>query len=208
MVTRAPLSAAVMFRTALELVDAEGLEAVTMRRLANELGVAPMSLYSHVPNKDDLMLGVLNLATSEMALPDPATPPWDALRAICREFRRVSLRHPNLVPLITLRPPTGPEALRTLEASLDAVRRGGIDAARAASVYRRMASFVIGFVSLEVGGFFRPLEDGLRGPADASAFEATPRVQEAAPYLAAWDSDKEFEAGMDALIERFTGEAV
>jgi AcrR family transcriptional regulator len=196
------LNAETILAAALRLVDAEGLDALTMRRLADDLGVAPMSIYGYVPNKDDLIVGMLNLATAEIALPGPDLPPWDALRAITREFRRVALRHPNLVPLITARPPTGPAGLQTLEAALDALRRAGIAPDRVASAYRLSSSFAIGFVSLEVGGFFRPLD-----AADAEAVTrqialgSMPRVQEAAPYLAAWDSEAEFEAGMDVIID-------
>ena len=200
MATRLSLSADIIFEAALRLVDQEGIEALTMRRLAGELGVATMSLYSHVPNKDQLLLGVVNLATSEIGLPEPGTPPLEALRVITREFRRVALLHPNLVPLIARRPPTGSQGLYTLEAALDALRRAGFDPVQAAHAYRVSASFAIGFVTLECGGFFKPV-DFLAGedvaPVDLAAL---PRIMESAPYLAEWDADAEFEAGMDLVI--------
>ena len=162
--TRLVLTPEVIFDAALRMVDAKGVEALTMRRLAAELGVAPMSIYSHVANKDELLIGLVNLATAEMALPDPQTPPWEALRALTREFRRVTKLHPNLVPLIMTRPPTGLNGLRTLESALDALRRAGIPAARVATAYRLSASFAIGFVSLEAGGFFRRNRPGAYRP--------------------------------------------
>ena len=203
--TRIPLSAEGIYRAALRLVDAEGLEALTMRRLATELGVATMSLYGHVPTKDDLLLGVVNLVTREIALPDPEAPPWEALRSVTREFRRVALVHPNLVPLIMRQPPTGSEGLLTLEAALDAVRRAGLDLAMTARAYRLTASFAIGFVSLECGGYFKPVDVAageLIAPIDVSA---VPRVAEVGPYLANWDADEEFERGMDVLIGVVSG---
>jgi AcrR family transcriptional regulator len=202
--TRLLLTAEVIFRAALALIDADGLEALTMRRLATDLGVAPMSIYSHVPNKDDLLIGTVNLATAEMQLPDADTPPWEALRAVTREFRRVALRHPNLVPLIMTRPPTGVEGLRTLEVALDALHRAGVEPGRIAQAYRLSASFGIGFVSLEVGGFFRPVGGGPKP--DGLLPPDMVRVREAAPYLAEWDSDAEFEAGMDVIIGFLSGE--
>jgi TetR/AcrR family transcriptional regulator, tetracycline repressor protein len=198
--TRLSLSAEIIFEAALRLVDKDGIDALTMRRLAGDLRVATMSLYSHVPNKDQLLLGVVNLATSEMTLPPPGTPPWEALRAITREFRRVALRHPNLVPLVARRPPTGSQGLYTLEAALDALRRGGLDPGQAAHAYRVSAAYAIGFVTLECGGFFRPV-DFVAGeevaPVDLSAL---PRIIESAPYLADWDADAEFERGMDLMM--------
>jgi len=194
------LNAQEIFRAALRLVDAEGLDALTMRGLAAELGVAAMTLYGHVNTKDDLLLGVLNLVNEQIALPHPSSPPWQAYREVSREFRRVALLHPNLVPLIMRRPPTGAQGLLTLEAALDALRRAGVPPSKAAHAYRLMASFAIGFVSLECGGFFLPvdIDAGERvAPIDVTAI---PRIVEMAPYLTAWDADEEFENGMDVLI--------
>ncbi len=203
--TRFVLSADGIFRAALRLVDAEGLDALTMRRLAAELGVATMSLYGHVPTKEDVLLGVVNLVTGEIELPDPETPPWEALRIVTREFRRVALGHPNLVPLIVRQPPTGSQGLLTLEAALDALRRAGLDPSMTAKAYRLTASFAIGFVSLECGGFFKPVDVAAGekfAPIDVSA---VPRVAEAGPYLASWEADAEFENGMDVLIGVISG---
>jgi AcrR family transcriptional regulator len=203
--TRFVLSADGILRAALRLVDAEGLDALTMRRLAAELGVATMSLYGHVPTKEDVLLGVVNLVTGEIELPDPETPPWEALRIVTREFRRVALGHPNLVPLIVRQPPTGSQGLLTLEAALDALRRAGLDPSMTAKAYRLTASFAIGFVSLECGGFFKPVDVAAGekfAPIDVSA---VPRVAEAGPYLASWEADAEFENGMDVLIGVISG---
>jgi AcrR family transcriptional regulator len=197
---RSTLTAGEIYRAALQLVDAEGLESLTMRKLAAELGVAAMTLYGHVSTKDDLLLGVLNLVNEEIALPDSSVPPWQAYRDVSREFRRVALLHPNLVPVIMRRPPTGAQGLLTLEAALDALRRAGVPPSLAAGAYRLMASFAIGFVSLECGGFFHPVDvdAGERvAPIDISAI---PRIVEMAPHLTEWDADAEFERGMDMLI--------
>ena len=203
--TKVSLSAEVIFEAALHLVDQEGIDALTMRRLAAALGVATMSLYSHVPNKDQLLLGVVNLATSEIVLPEPGTPPWETLRLITRDFRRVALLHPNLVPLIVRQPPTGSQGLYVLEAALDALRRAGMDAALAARAYRVSASFAIGFVSLECGGFFEPLDFDAGEEVAPVDLAALPQIVESAPYLAEWDADAEFEAGLDLIIGALRG---
>lgn len=195
------LSADLIFTAALRVVDEEGLEALTMRHLAEAIGVATMSLYSHVATKEDLLLGVVNLATSQIGLPTADTPGWEALKSVTREFRTVSLRHPNLVPLIVQQPPTGAEGLRTLESALDALRRAGMAPERTAPAYRLMASFAIGFVSLECGGFFRPVDISAGEVVAPIEWSALPRIAEVGPYLAKWDSDEEFEKGMDAIIE-------
>lgn len=202
--SRVVLSADLIFAAALRLVDAEGLDALTMRHLAEQIGVATMSLYSHVATKEDLLLGVVNLVTGEIALPAPDLPPWEALRCVTREFRHAALRHPNLVPLIMRQPPTGAEGLRTLEVALDALRRAGMEPARTAPAYRLMASFAIGFVSLECGGFFRPVDIAAGGKVAPIELSALPRIAEMAPYLADLDAGEEFERGMDAVISVLT----
>ncbi|MDQ4070687.1 MAG: TetR/AcrR family transcriptional regulator C-terminal domain-containing protein [Actinomycetota bacterium] len=200
MTARLSLTAETIYEAALRLVDEEGIEALTMRRLAGELGVATMSLYGHVPNKDHLLLGVVNVATREIALPDAGMPPWEALKSVTREFRRVALLHPNLVPLIVRQPPTGAEGLHTLEAALDALVRAGMQPVQAARSYRLMASYAIGFVSLECGGFFRPVDFFAGEEVAPVDLDTVPRTVETAPYLAEWDADAEFEAGMDLII--------
>lgn len=200
--TRPGLTQDVIYEAALQIVDSDGLDLLTMRRLATDLGVATMSLYGHVPTKEHLLLGVVDIATAEIALPGADVPPWDALRAITREFRRVALRHPNLVPLITLRPPTGPQGLRTLEAAFDALARAGVDPAGRARAYRLMASFAIGFVSLEVGGFFRPPGGGIGGSDPGhGAPELLPRTRETLSHLTNWDCEAEFESGMELIVD-------
>ncbi len=199
------LNAEEIFRAALRLVDAEGLDALTMRRLAAELGVAPMSLYGHVPTKEHLLLGMVNMVTGEFRLPDPTTAPWVAFKWVIREFRRVALLHPNLVPLTVRQPPTGAEGLLTLDASLDALRRAGLSPAATAKAYRFSAAWAIGFVSLECGGFFKPIDIAASkevAPIDLSQLS---RVAEVGLNLAAWDADEEFELGMDIMVGIIAG---
>lgn len=205
MLTKTALSAETIFKAALRLVDKEGLGALTMRRLAGELRVATMSLYGHVPNKDDLLLGIVDLATREMELPEPGTPPWEAWKAITREFRRVALEHPNLVSLIVQRPPTGSEGLRTLDAALDALRHAGLDPEQTARAYRLTASFAIGFVTLECGGYFKPIDVSAGDRVAPIDLSALPRVAELAPDLMTWDPDEEFEASLDTFIDVLSG---
>jgi len=199
------LHAEAIFRAALSLVDTEGLDALTMRRLASDMGVAPMSLYGHVPTKEHLLLGVVNLVTSEFQRPGPTMAPWDAFRMVIREFRRVALLHPNLVPLTMRQPPTGSEGLLTVEASLDALRRGGLSPAATARAYRLSAAWAIGFVSLECGGFFRPVDVAAGNHVAPIDLRLLPRVAEVGLDLAAWDADAEFELGLDIMTAVIAG---
>lgn len=100
-----------LFETALAIVDAEGLEALTMRRLASEVGVEAASLYHHVPNKDALLDGVLVRMRAEIRIPDPIPEDWkDLMEAIFTEYGRVLAAHPNLVSLAGRRVETDPDS--------------------------------------------------------------------------------------------------
>lgn len=100
-----------LFEKALRIVDAEGLEALTMRRLASEVGVEAASLYHHVPNKDALLDGVLIRMRTEIRIPDPIPQDWkDLMQAIFAEYGRVLSAHPNLVSLAGRRVETDPDS--------------------------------------------------------------------------------------------------
>lgn len=100
-----------LFEAALRIVDAEGLDALTMRRLASDVGVEAASLYHHVPNKDALIDGVLVLTRSEMRIPDPIPADWrELLVAIFAEYGRVLSAHPNLVGYAGRRVETDPDS--------------------------------------------------------------------------------------------------
>lgn len=94
----APLTKDELFSTALKIVDSEGLEALSMRRLANEVGVEAASLYHHVPNKDALVDGMLVKIRSEMNIAEPYPEDWiDLFELIFLEYYRTLVAHPNLV---------------------------------------------------------------------------------------------------------------
>lgn len=101
-----PLTAELLAERALAIIDAEGLEALTMRRLAADVGVKAPSLYNHVANKDELVDGALRVMRAEFRLPSPAPEHWKPLLvAIFTEYRRVLAAHPHMIPLAGRRLP-------------------------------------------------------------------------------------------------------
>lgn len=106
-----PLTKDELFERALVIVDSDGLEALTMRRLAAAVGVEAASLYHHIPNKDALLEGVLVRMRAEMQLPEPFPEDWkDLMEAIFAEYGRVLAAHPNLVSLAGKRVETDPDS--------------------------------------------------------------------------------------------------
>jgi AcrR family transcriptional regulator len=149
---RQPLSRAAIVAAAMELADAEGLEAVSIRRVAARLNARPMTLYSHIGSKDDLLDHMLEAVAGEGS-PDPAALPADwraALRMIADDTRRSVLRHPWTVSLIGRRIPFGPNALKHLEASLAAVSGLDVDRETKIEILTAVDTFTLGHVIREI----------------------------------------------------------
>ncbi|WP_084126858.1 TetR/AcrR family transcriptional regulator [Demequina sp. NBRC 110054] len=130
---------------AMRIADDGGVEALTIRALANELGTKPMTLYTHVDGKDAVLDLMVERVFSEIDDP-PADLDWrDAIRVRCRSAREVLVRHPWSVPLLESRRSPGPELLRHHEAMLATLERGGLALPLMAHGYAILDSFVYGF---------------------------------------------------------------
>src|SRR5262245_41908051 len=112
---KAGLSRERILKAAVDLVDRDGLSALSMRRVAEELDAAPMSLYRHVTNKADLLDGVYEAILSGMPLPGRQGDWKSDARALAGAFRAALLAHPNAVILFATRPAVTPAALSYLE---------------------------------------------------------------------------------------------
>ncbi|MDQ3979029.1 MAG: TetR/AcrR family transcriptional regulator C-terminal domain-containing protein [Actinomycetota bacterium] len=197
---------------ALRLVDREGLAALNMRALAQELGVGTMSVYHYVPNKDAVLEGLVEAVLSEIEIPPPESGTWAERAAqMARSLRMVALRHPACVPLLLTRPFSTERALRPCEAAFGALREGGLDTEQALIAFRTTVAYVLGFVMLESAGFF-----GMLGPdrdPDELLELGMPCLAEIAPHLKGRDREADFNAGLrvvelgtvSALLEGLEG---
>ena len=110
----AALSRELVLRAALEIIDRDGVEGLTMRHLGHALRRDPMALYRYAANKNALLDGVVELVMSQARL-DPSDPDWAGeLRTFARAFRDIAIEHPHVVPLLVTRPLATPLALRPL----------------------------------------------------------------------------------------------
>ena len=208
---RGRLSRRLVLEAALALVDREGADTLTMRRLAKELDVAAMSLYNHVRGREDLLDGLSEVMVEQIgAMPRGDEAPPDALRRFARGIRAVATAHPAAFQLVGMRPLRTHAALASVEAALGALRQWGLAEAKATHAYRALISFARGFALAEIAGF--TLESRARrrlADADAATLPATefPTVVELAPWLRRRAGDAAFEYGLDALLAGIAGSA-
>jgi AcrR family transcriptional regulator len=146
---------------ALALADAEGLDALSMRRLGQALGVEAMSLYNHVANKDAILDGMLERVLGEIALPEPGGD-WEAeLRRCALSAHDALRRHPWACRLV-MAPASGPAALtarmRYIDALLGTLREAGFSPEQAYHGYHALDGHTVGFTMWELGHDVRPDE--------------------------------------------------
>jgi TetR/AcrR family transcriptional regulator, tetracycline repressor protein len=141
----------------------DGVQALSMRRLARRLGVAPNALYSHVADRDDLVDAMLDDTLNEVRAPDPRRGDWrTGLETIMRRTYAVLLAHPDLVPLyVARRGARGPRAVALGEAMLEMLARGGIEGDSAREAMRTLIVHTIGFAAFATGAPLQPAESTL-----------------------------------------------
>ncbi|WP_439427968.1 TetR/AcrR family transcriptional regulator [Micromonospora sp. LA-10] len=143
-VRRAPLSRDRILRAAVALADESGIESLSMRNLAQDLGVVPMALYKHVANKDELVDGMIDVVVAEIDPPEAGD--WKhAIRRRIVSARQVLLRHPWAPLAIESRSMATPAVLAYLDSTVGALRAGGFSTDLAHHVMHAMGSRVLGF---------------------------------------------------------------
>ena len=192
---------------AVELADHEGIDALSMRKLAQALGVEAMSLYHHVANKDDLLDGMVDLVFSEVEMPTAGSP-WQAeIRRRCTSLREVLLRHPWAVGRLDSRRSPGMANLLHHDAVLGCLRAGGFTVRGSGQAFAMIDSYVYGFVVQELSLPMEPGED----TADLAVEILASAPTDALPHLAEMVKDyvglpgyafaNEFEPGLDLLLD-------
>ena len=193
---------------ALRIMDVEGLEGVTMRRVARELGVEAMSLYNHVDDKEALFDGICERVMSGFQIP-PGNTDWvEEARQLARSFRAALRAHPNVITLISgqKHPLMSVDALRPMDCALECLSRSGLPDHEVAQVYRTFGGYIFGYVLMEVGqtisgpagydGAMPQVDDLAAGPAG----EQLPAFVRLLPELAQCDPDADFEFGLGLLL--------
>ncbi|MFF0628120.1 TetR/AcrR family transcriptional regulator C-terminal domain-containing protein [Streptomyces sp. NPDC004296] len=189
---------------AVAMIDRDGADAFSLRKLAVELDVENMSLYSHVPNKDALLDGVAETLLAEVDFPQNDTDSWqERIRAHAAAFRAEAQRHPKAFPLVLTRPTRSPAALQALHSTLATLTDLDLAPEERVHVLRSYTAFMIGSIMRELGHaiYLGSLDDQqIQQQRDDIAATGDPVLIATAPYLAAGNHDAEFHYGLELLI--------
>lgn len=172
---RTPLTRGEILTAALRILDEEGADALSMRRLAREVGVEAMSLYHHFPNKDAILAGVIDLALEGEAPAGPLPERWqDVVTAAVVGFRRVLVRHPNALPIMIAHPPTAPGASAMyIQGPLRFLTARGFSDGDAADLFQAVFAMSFGHAMLATSYGTLEMEDTPRVEFTEDAFART-----------------------------------
>src|SRR6476660_3435838 len=203
------LTRSIILQAALAIVDRDGVDGLSMRRLSDALGRDPVMLYRHVANKAAVLDGVAEIVLAQLSV-NTADPDWAGqLRTVARAFRRLALAHPNVVPLLVTRPlatPLGqrpPGMLRPLEDVLALLTAAGFSGADALHIYRVLFGYLHGHILNELQEVIeRPEEtdDVLRLGLHRLPVSQFPHVRALASDLANYHGAAELDRGLDILL--------
>ena len=206
---RVPLTRQRVLAAALRLVDDEGLDALTRRRLGQELGRDAMTLYRHAPDKAALLDGIVELVLDELDIPDGGQDWQTQLARTAHDFRRLALAHPHVLGLIVTRPLATPlglrplGTLRPLERLLAVLTDAGFAPALALKVYRLYIGFLHGHLLTELQELVADPEetiDLLRLGLHRLPPREFPLLRSLATELATYDGAAELDQGLAVLF--------
>ncbi|WP_216906602.1 TetR/AcrR family transcriptional regulator [Nocardia noduli] len=208
---REPLSRQRIIDAAMTIVDTEGLDALSMRRLGDELGTTASALYAHVADKDNLIELMFDHVLSEVPIPEVDPDDWQKpLEQYCRDALRVMLNHRDLARVTLGRAPFGPNGLPAMENLLALTRAGGLPDRVAAYAVDLLGSY-IGATAIICDKYRQPeagddepdrqdLSSQMRGYLEQLPPERFPILVALAHPLTDADGDARFELGLDIIL--------
>ncbi|GGS85763.1 TetR family transcriptional regulator [Planobispora rosea] len=198
-----PLSRPRIVAAAIDLIEREGADAVSMRRIAADLGVGVMSLYNHVPNKAALLDAVAETVLSGIEFTDDPDAGWtDRVRMQARAFRQIAHHYPRCTMVVVSRQLQSPAGLLPVERALATLRSAGFDGEEAVRILRMFIAYIVGSLLREVGvtPTFAPVHSS---PVDLRKVDPAlfPEIDALSAELGSCDHEAEFEFGMELLVQ-------
>jgi AcrR family transcriptional regulator len=204
---RAPLTKARVLAAALKLADAGGLEALSMRKLGQALGVEAMAVYYHFANKERVLDGIVDLVYEEIDLPVVGADWKTAMRQRAISVRDALLRHRWAIGLMESRTNPGPANLRHHDAVIGCLRAAGFDMAAVATAYSLLDAYIYGFAMTRMNLPFEDTSDIVEMSQSMLAPFAPGEYQNLADFITehamkpGYDFADEFEVGLDVILD-------
>jgi AcrR family transcriptional regulator len=204
---RAPLTTARVLAAALKLADAGGLEALSMRKLGQALGVEAMAVYYHFANKERVLDGIVDLVFGEIDLPAVGADWKTAMRQRAISVRDALLRHRWAIGLMESRTNPGPANLRHHDAVIGCLRAAGFDMAATATAYSLLDSYIYGFAMTKMNLPFEDTSDIVEMSETMLAPFPPGEYQNLADFITehamkpGYDFANEFEVGLDVILD-------
>jgi AcrR family transcriptional regulator len=205
---RQPLSREAIVEAAVRILDSEGVDALTVRRLGEELGTGSATLYWHVANKDELVELVYDHVVGEVVLPDPDASHWQRqLEDVAWQIYRIMLRHNDLARLSIGRVPVGPKMLRVIEWNLEVLRGAGVPD-RAAAYFGDIFGRYLDASVLEITARGGPPIEQVSSYFAGLPVDQFPNIAALTQTMFAADDDERFQFGLDLLIRGLEAQIV
>jgi AcrR family transcriptional regulator len=204
---RTPLSRERVLHAAFERTDKDGIESLSMRKLAQELGVEAMSLYRHVRNKGEIIDGMVDLVFGEIGLPRLGVDWTTAMRERAISAREVLARHPWAIGLMESRSTPGPATLQHHDAVIGCLREAGFSIPMAAHAYSVLDSYIYGFALQQASLPFKTSDeavevaDSIRRQFPADAYPHLVELTVEHVLQPGYDYADEFEFGLDLILD-------
>jgi AcrR family transcriptional regulator len=214
-VHRRPLGREQILREAVRLIDTEGRDRLTMRRLGSELGVEAMALYRYIPGREQLLDGVVEYVMNELyqkTMTEDLPGSWqEYLQRMAHGVRGICTAHPRVFPLVATRPPAAPwlrpplRSLRWVEGFLSSLHEFGFSEHKSVGIYRSFSTFLLGHLLLESATVDLGAEVELAD--DIEFFETNdlskyPRLMALEAELRQDGYEEEFEDALEDLLNR------
>jgi len=197
---RQPLSREAIVDAAVEILDKEGTDALTVRRLGEALGTGSATLYWHIGSKDELAELVYDRVMGEVELPEPDPSRWEEQgKDLARQVYRIMLKHNDLVRLSLGRVPVGPNMLRIMEWSLDLLRKAGVPD-QAAAYFGDLLGRYLDASVLEVTARGGPPVEQVGAYFASLPTDEFPNMAALSAAMFTGDDDDRFEFGLDLLM--------
>lgn len=197
---REPLSAERIELAALDLIEKDGLEDFSTRRLAAELGCEAMSIYHYFPSKQHLMDGLVDRVLAEISPPPPELDPIEQIRAVAIDYRRVALRFPNFHRYLAFHRLNTPGGIRFIGHVLDVVMKLGAGVETTARLFRVIGYYLGGATLDETAGYARG-HSAADPVSDEVVIRDYPAVVAVNPYFKQAEHEKTFLLGLDMLLD-------